>query len=777
MTPFDSEDLSHLSMMDLFRLETETQSSLLEEGLLALERNPEEVHRFEVLMRAAHSLKGAARLVNIEPAVRVAHAMEDCFVAAQDANIPLTPERTDVLLKGVDLLNQLANLPDIEGPLSDELNLSIEQFLKLIAESSPSIHVMQDGNNHSLDEVDLQKPNLDESVVVSATNVSPPIQTETFEEVKAETPVGSLSVPSTSAVVRVSADNINRLLRLAGESVVAAHWLETINKSFQSSIRNSEPLLKSLQHLKTMQGELNVTEQFSVHLDEMQSKSEATQQSLTEQIAALQQFERRLALLTDELYNTVLDCRMRPFADGVRGYPRMVRQVARSLGKEVNLEIQGESTLLDRDILERLEAPLGHLLRNAIDHGIEGQSERQLAGKPVVGQLKLSARHVAGQLLISLEDDGCGIDLDYLRKTLISRGLVTEEVGSQLSAEELTEFLFLPGFSIRNTVTDISGRGVGLDVVRVMVREVGGTVTIVSAFGKGTRFELRLPLTLSIVRTLLVEIAGEPFALPIARVDRVLKIAHSQVESIEGRQQFVFDGRQIGLVAAGQILGLPLSHLESEVLSVLIISDGTQEYGIIVNRFLIECELAVRPLDPRLGKVQDIAAAALMPDQSPVLIIDVDDFIQSIRRLTSEERLTQITLQAPIQMRRRKRILVVDDSLTVRELERKLIAGRGYDVEVAVDGMDAWNTLRSNRFDLVVTDVDMPRLDGIELTTRIKTDPRLQSIMVMIVSYKDREEDRRRGLEAGADYYLAKASFHDETLLTAVEDLIGGVEE
>ncbi len=769
MTPSDPQDLSHFSMMDLFRMETETQTALLEEGLLALERAPEEVHRFKGLMRAAHSLKGAARLVNINAAVQVAHAMEDCFVEAQEANVPLASERVDILLKGVDLLNQLAQQSE-ETP-TGELQSSIQRFLAVIAAPLPPVE-------KGVDEPKPDERGATEPISVSAPVATPLVQTEILSEDKPtpfSNPTDTASV--SDSVVRVSAENINKLMRLAGESVVAARWLETINKELSKTVRLQAPLSKALQHLNSLQEELNSTEAFTGQLAEIQSRNAAAQQALGEHINALQLFDRRLSLLTDDLYNTVLDCRMRPFADGVRGFPRMVREVSRSLGKEVKLEILGESTLLDRDILERLEAPLGHLLRNAIDHGIELPHERQSQGKPAAGQLRLQARHIAGQLHITLEDDGRGIDLELLRQTLVEKGLVTGDVTQQLSDEELTEFLFLPGFTMKNIVTEISGRGVGLDAVRAMAREVGGVATVDSMLKQGTRFELRLPLTLSIVRTLLVEIAGEPFAFPLARVTRVLKVPHSQIESVEGRQHFVMGERHIGLVAASQVLGLNSPQGESEELSVLIIGDTTHEYGVIVNRLLDESELAVRPLDARLGKVQDIAAVALMPDQSPVLIIDVDDFIQSIGRLTSEERLTQVTLQAPTQQQRRKRILVVDDSLTVRELERKLIANRGYEVDVAVDGMDAWNTLRANRYDLVVTDVDMPRLDGIELTTRIKAESRLQNIMIMIVSYKDREEDRRRGLEAGADYYLAKASFHDEALLTAIEDLIGGVEE
>jgi two-component system sensor histidine kinase and response regulator WspE len=328
---------------------------------------------------------------------------------------------------------------------------------------------------------------------------------------------------------------------------------------------------------------------------------------------------------------------------------------------------------------------------------------------------------------------------------------------------------------MKESVTQISGRGVGLDVVQAMVKEVGGNVRISTQRGRGTQFILQLPLTLSVLRTLLAEIDGEPYAFPLARIGSAVSLSRAQIESIQGRQHFTQGEQHIGLITARQILGLPEKQaaLADEV-HVVVVGEKNRRFGVVVDRLLGERELVVRPLDPRLGKIQDIAAAALMPDQSPVLIVDVEDLVRSVENITSGDRLTPVTTDNGTNaIFQRKRVLVVDDSLTVRELERKLITSRGYDVEVAIDGMDGWNAVRTGHYDLVVTDIDMPRLDGIELVTLIKKDPKLQSLPVMIVSYKDREEDRRRGLEAGADYYLTKGSFHDETLLRALADLIG----
>ncbi len=456
----------------------------------------------------------------------------------------------------------------------------------------------------------------------------------------------------------------------------------------------------------------------------------------------------------------------------------MVRDVSKSLGKEVMFEVEGENTQIDRDILDKLEAPLGHLLRNAVDHGLEPTTDRLVAGKPAAGTIRIEALHSAGKLLIIVSDDGRGIDLDKLRDLVVRKQLVTAEMVQNLSEEELLEFMFLPGFSMKEEVTDISGRGVGLDVVQSMVKEVGGNLRVDTTPGQGMKFTMQLPLTLSVVRALQVRVAGEPYAIPLSFITRLLKLSPEVLESTEGRQHFELEGQRIGLIAAHEVLGGDAAMIESE-LSVVVIGEGGQRYGLVVEAFMGEHEYVVHPLDPRLGKVPNISAGALMEDGSPILILDVEDAIHSVeKQISMGRKMNSMNGKADhVSERRRKRVLVVDDSIAVRELERKLLESKGYAVEIAVDGREGWNVVRSGDFDLVISDVDMPRMDGIELTKLLKADPRLGSLPVMIVSYKDREEDRQRGLDAGADYYLTKASFHDTTMIDAVRDLIGEARE
>ena len=574
--------------------------------------------------------------------------------------------------------------------------------------------------------------------------------------------------------MRVSAANLNRLLGLSGESLVESRWLAPFAESLLRLRRLQGDAGRRFNAVQELLSAQAIGEHAEAGLADVRRKLLECESILVDRLGELERFEQRSASVSRRLYDEAIACRMRPFADGIGPFPRMVRDLAHELGKQARLEIVGEATQVDRDVLEQLEAPLGHLLRNALDHGMESPDERLAAGKSAEGTIRLDARHAAGMLQISVSDDGRGIDLARVRSSVVQRGLSDAGTVERMSEAELLEFLFLPGFTVRDVVTEISGRGVGLDAVQAMVKQLRGNLRVASEPGRGARFQMHLPLTVSVVRALVVEIGGEAYAFPLAFIDNTLTVERARIRMLEGRQHIEHGGRAIGLVAALQVLGGSEPALATDALCVVVIGDAANRYGLVVDRFVGVRELVVQPLDPRLGKIKDISAGALLENGDPVLIVDVDDLLRSVDKLAAGGQLSRVG-NAAVQARgtRRKRVLVVDDSLTVRELERKLIEGGGFEVEVAVDGADGWNAVRASPFDLVVTDVDMPRMDGIGLVTLIKQDARLRAIPVLIVSYKDREEDRQRGLEAGADFYLTKGSFHDETLLQAVHDLVG----
>lgn len=811
-------DFSELSMLDLFHMEVETQTALLSENLLALESQSEATSaaRSELLaslMRAAHSIKGAARIVQVEPAVKIVHVMEDCFVAAQQGKIILSSSQIDRFLQGVDLLQRIPQVfkTNLEHDLSglnsevDAVVASITRILEQEPEDEIDLSTSQHPTEASPTAVEENSSPVNQQALTSqqrdsstenSSSLTPQYQREEFKK------------NGTCRGVRVSGENLNRLMGLAGEVLIETNWLLPFADSLQKLRQRQNSVSKDLEKFQELLTDLPADQRLEAQLNRTRQNANECYQILCERLSELELFARRSAGLSDRLYREVIATQMRPFGDGVEGFPRMARDLAKQLGKQVKFTILGKVTPVDRDILEKLEAPLIHILRNAIAHGIESPQERLNLGKPAEGTVKLEATHKAGMLCITVSDDGRGLDLEQLRQAVVSQGMVGDEIAEKLTESELIEFLFLPGFSTAETVTELSGRGVGLDIVRSMVQQVGGNLKAISKPGDGMNFYLQLPLTLSVIRTLLVEISGEVYAFVLSRIEQLLKIPKSAISVVENRQFFTVDNQNIGLVSGHQILDRPQSSLYSklDVLPVIVISVseshslpygfslGLEEadfsgttvrqghyqasrancYGVVVDRFLGARDLVVRPLDPRLGKVQDISAAALLEDGSIALIIDVEDLVRSIEKLLAAESLNQVSQAATITPAKSPlRILVVDDSITVREVERKLLENKGYQVEVAVNGMDAWNAIRTNRYDLVVTDVDMPRMNGIELVSQIKHHPNLKSLPVIIVSYKDREEDYIQGLDVGANYYLTKSSFHDDTLLKAVIDLIG----
>ncbi|WJT00451.1 hybrid sensor histidine kinase/response regulator [Novosphingobium humi] len=748
-------DPSSLSLRDLFRIEAEEQTKALTDALLALEKDPAQGDMLECCMRAAHSLKGAARIVGVHPAVTVAHAMEDIFVLAQGGQIRLAPAQIDLLLSGVDLLSALAGPGEGENGFDEDIwQADAERFAAALT-ATP--------------------------VTSEPEPAPPPVMVAAVPEIAPEMPPAPAPeklLPEKPGegdrALRVSAENLNRLLDMAGESLVETRRLAPLEQSLLRLKRMHHQAATAIDALQAALPADLLDERGTSALEEARRRLFDCRRQLAGGLDELEASNHRTTNLAHRLYNQALMVRMRPFADGMAAFPRMVRDIARELGKQVRFEILGERTQVDRDILEKLDAPLGHLLRNALDHGMESPEERRAAGKPAEGFIRVEASHQAGALQIIVSDDGRGIDLSAIRRTIIARGLAGPDTAARLSEAELLEFLFLPGFTMKSDVTEISGRGVGLDIVQDMIRQVRGRVRIISRHGEGTRFRLELPLTLSVVRALLVDIGGEPYAFPFAHIAGAMKVPADQVRTVEGRQHILIEGHAVGLVGAHQVLGCAPPEGAPDQLCVVLLGAGEQMFALVVDGFTGGRELVVQPLDPRLGKIKDISAASLTEDGAPLLIVDVEDMLRSLEKLAATDRLAPVGREIGVEAgARRKRVLVVDDSFTVRELQRKLLDHHGYEVEVAVDGMDGWNALRHGRFDLVVSDIDMPRMDGIELVRRIRHDPALKAMPVMILSYKDREEDRRRGLEVGADYYLTKGSFQNDALIDAVIDLIG----
>ncbi|MFM8353871.1 MAG: response regulator, partial [Gammaproteobacteria bacterium] len=762
----------------------------------------------ESLMRAAHSMKGAARIVGIDPLVKLAHATEDLFVAALAGAVRITPPAVDVVFAVIDFIADIssgdaARMAVAPGALEDlQDRLARARRGELDLPTSPPNRAPPATST----------PASSPSETASPTSPAPATTTgpvaPSAEPDSASTAPASPAPPTPRRAdaartdanaagrsIRMTAEALERLTGLAAEAVVESERLEQLldqSSGLRQAQRALDNALGALQERMGQRASVSAAE--PTGLDDsvaavpgLDSTSHAAlaalfaardqlERQLSAREAALEDYGRRASTVARRLSRESMASRMMPFGSILRGFPRLVRDICRDLGKRCRFLVEGEETLVDREILEQLEAPLNHIIRNGLDHGLELPEVREAAGKPAEGTLRVQAFHRAGRLQIVIRDDGRGINTESLRQRIVDRALESAENAALLTPEELYEFLFLPGFSTAPTVTELSGRGVGLDAVRTMVQSSGGAVSIQSQVGAGTAFVIELPVTRSVPHALIATIGGEPYALPTASIQRVLTLPRSAITTLEGRPCFEHAGVHIAIVTAGEILELPEAQNRSDQLHIVLLAAGERRYGLAVDGFEGERSLVVRRLDDRLGEVPDVAAASTDESGRVILILNLEELIGSIDALINGGRRLGLIALAHAPERRRKRILVVDDSLTVRETERQLLASRGYAVDVAVDGLEGWSAVRLGNYDLVVSDVDMPRMNGIELVRRIRADALLAALPVVIVSYKDREEDRLRGLEAGATQYLTKGGFKDSMLVDAVEDLIGAAE-
>jgi len=574
--------------------------------------------------------------------------------------------------------------------------------------------------------------------------------------------------------VRVRVDRLDRMLNLAGELVVG-----------QQLLANHAEQLRALQELAARQSRaLGALEGELARLRFSPTQRQAIEQrlaALREPVGAAgalaqrqgERFARHISQhdqLLKDLELEVMAARLLPIATTYAGIPRTVRDLAQATGKQVRLELRGETVELDRKVLELLNDPLLHLVRNAVDHGIEPPAERAAAGKPAQGLLELSAEAAGGEVRVTVSDDGRGMEPRRLRERAVRLGLLSAVAAALMPDAEAFELIFLPGFSTTVTVTEFSGRGVGMDVVRSNLLELGGQVRVESQLGHGTRILLTLPLTLVTTRILLVRVGNATFALPASGCRGITWVRRAELRSLEGQPTIVRDDSTLAVVALSELLGVaaPRAFAASERAPAVLAGSPQRPVALLVDALLDEREAVVKPLGALLARQRRYGGAVQLGDGSLVLLLNPVLLVQGAR---------PTPVAAPTQSARRRRLLVVDDSFTTRELIRSILQSAGYDVTATVDGADALEKLRAQPFDLVVSDVEMPRLDGFQLTASICAGQAHQVVPVVLITSLASEEQRRRGLEAGARAYIVKSQFNQESLLDVVRQLLGGDEQ
>ena len=486
--------------------------------------------------------------------------------------------------------------------------------------------------------------------------------------------------------------------------------------------------------------------------------------------------QRTIAGTVDSVLDELRELRMMPASNTLDVFQGMVRNLAKDHGKDVGWAVQGGDLKVDRKVLEAIKDPLIHLVRNAIDHGIEPAAARVQAGKPSRGQIAVTIASLeSGRIEICVEDDGRGIVPADVRAAAIKARLLTAEAAEALTDEQALDLIYRSGLSTSPLITDVSGHGLGMTIVKERVERLGGQVALETRPGQGTTVRMTLPASITTFFGLLVHAGGQLFLLPIEAVVRVIRIAPEEVERIEGRDVVRWHGRPLPVARLSGLLGLPNADDQPQPggkHTCVIIGSGEEKVGLLLEEILGDQEALVKELRPPLVRVRNVAAAGLLGTGQAVLILRPSDLITSLRTSPRQPTAGAAPTTVPVQTQRQPLVLVVDDSITTRTMEQNLLEASGYRVQVAVDGVDAWTLLKSEEFDLVLSDVDMPRMDGFELTARIRADRKLADLPVVLVTALEAREDKERGIEVGANAYIIKSSFDQSNLLEIIRRLI-----
>jgi two-component system chemotaxis sensor kinase CheA len=573
-----------------------------------------------------------------------------------------------------------------------------------------------------------------------------PADPEPAPPAPAAAPAAAVRAPAGDDSVRVATAKLDALMAQVGELLVMELGAE-----------------QRLDDARSLEAELATAGQSAERL-------RAARKSLGALRQRLQADARTRAQVTAELGADVRRARMRPVATLFQAFPRMARDLARDRGKEVAVAVDDGGTEVDRSVLEQVKDPLVHLVRNCIDHGLEPPEVRAEAGKPRAGRISLRARQRGDTLLVEVADDGAGIDPARVRATAVERGLLGPEAAAELADGEALGLVFRSGFSTSRVVTDLSGRGVGLDVVREHVDRLHGSIDVASDVGQGTTMSLSVPLSVSTMHCLLLEAGGQTFALPVTGVERIVRVAAGQVQRAEGRRAVPVDGRPVVLASLAEVMGLgaPARAEDPEAKRPVIVAAGHgRRVGLLVDRLERTQELVVKSLPAPLERIRHVAGATILGSGRAALILSSADLIASVERAEGAGAGTAGTALAPAPT-----ILVAEDSITTRTLEKSILEGAGYRVRVAADGAEAWRLLQEAGCDLLLTDVEMPEMDGFELTTRVRADQRLRDLPVVLVTSLDSDTDRERGVSAGADAYVVKGAFDQERLLDTLRRLL-----
>jgi len=732
----------------------------LSDTLLGLEKNLTDESLIRECMRLAHILKGSARMMGFKFQGSLLHKMEDLFNEFVNNGKKVTEHHTELLFTCIDLMKE--NLTNIkrEGKeidpgttLLDSLDLAIKGDTFGIPEGIKRDNVSEIQKEEIKEEVPTPKP---------AEKIQEPKQTQVKSQPAEQTPADVLPVRKFGDSIRVNTSKLDNTIKLVGELLVNRQRAQIRLSEFH----DLRKLMKGFVY--QLSGVIQVKEE-----EEARELLRLSERILTMLEGQAHRYREDLALqdlIINELQSNTIKMRMEPLNVIFNAYPRAIRDISKSLNKQVELVIQGEETELDRKMIEKLNDPLIHLLRNAIDHGIESPEEREKAGKPVRGLIRIQALTEGSNIVLHVEDDGGGIDIEKIKQKALQKKMFrSEEELEGLNEFEIMKLIFMPNFSTAAIITDISGRGVGLDIVKKNIEDMKGYISVDSILGSGTKFTIKLPLTLTTIRSLICLSGNQKWSIPISSIKQTLILDRNEVIEVVDRDAIRLDNQIISLVRLSRALGLKEENADPHKLMIVVGYYGKEQIAFVVDDILEEIEVVIKPIPSVVHKVKNVSAVTVSLNGEIIPILFMPDLILSAKMIQEgmKEPIIQSKTGENVPL-----VLVVDDSLNTREIEKTILEAYGYRVETARDGLDGYEKAMETQYDVIVSDLEMPRLNGFGLIERLRLEPKYKLTPIIVVTSRENDNDKRRGIEVGANAYIIKGSFDQTSLVDTIESLL-----
>jgi len=757
----------------------------LDEDLVELENNPEDLELLNGIFRVAHTVKGASSFLNFDVLTHLTHHMEDVLNKARHGELIITPDIMDVVLESIDLMKALLEIirdtsadagidvaacvarldkisggdGDVETPVAVAPVEEVVVEEVVVAEEEDDI----DYDNMSPDDLEAEiekllqerqaedKAKRDAKIAAGEEVLAAPPSPEEVEANEAAQEAAPAATPPPPPPPPPPAPAVKAT---KAEDPKAAAPAKRAPAAVEQTIRVD---VKRLDHLMNLIGELVLAKNRLIKInDDVEERYEGE-----EFLEELNQVVSIVSLVTTDLQIAVMKTRMLPIGKVFNKFPRMIRDLSRELDKKIELEISGEETELDKSIVEEIGDPLVHIIRNSCDHGVETPAERLAKGKDETGVIGLKAYNEGNQIVIQIDDDGKGLDTEMLKNKSLEKGIITEKEADSMSDKEAFGLIFKPGFSTAAAVTNVSGRGVGMDVVKTNIEKLNGIIDIDSEIDVGTSMKLKIPLTLAIIQALLVGVQEEYYAIPLASVLETVRISKDEIYTVEGKSVMRLREEVLSLVHIGDIFEVERILDASEHAYVVVLGLGTSKLGLIVDTLVGQEEIVIKSLGDYLKGIEGVAGATIRGDGGVTLIVDVVA-LMSMARDVKATTMIEASSEASSAMEKTKAsdytVMIVDDSKTDRTIMRKALEPMGVTIVEATDGQEALNILKSgdHNFDGMLVDIEMPRMDGYTLATEIKKYNKYKNLPLIAVTSRTGKSDRMRGVESGMVEYITK---------------------